>query len=149
MPMPALLSSRHCRTCWRHKVIMNLPNVPLVLVAPGLLAAAQSSPTPHSRPGPQEEALRLMWNGQFAEAHSVVSVLVEDTKRIDSPPRYALKREADRIRSLTGYGSRDRHRIDILTLRGPYSIMLGDMHLAINPSEESELAVVSAQQFRR
>jgi len=50
---------------------MDHQNVPLGLVAAGFLAAAQSSPTPPSRPGPQEEALRLVAMGQFAEARQV------------------------------------------------------------------------------
>ncbi len=90
MHMAALLSSRHCRTCWRHEVLMNQPKLPFVLelVAAGFLAAAQSSAPAPSLLNAQEEALQLMAKGQFTGARQVVARLIEDAERTGSPPVY-------------------------------------------------------------
>jgi hypothetical protein len=56
-------------------------------------------------------------------AHAIAQMyqhaqLLKDSRR--GKEAAALKREADRIRELGGYGAVDRHRIDILALRGRY-----------------------------
>src|SRR5688572_10426551 len=56
---------------------MNRQVFPILLVA-GFLAAAQPSPPPPSRPDPQENALRLIEEGQFAGAGHVIEGLIAE-----------------------------------------------------------------------
>jgi hypothetical protein len=69
---------------------MNYSNMPLVLLATGFLVAGHSSPLPPSFPRPQDEVLRLVAKGQFAEARQVVAGLIEDART----NRFSLDYEA-------------------------------------------------------
>ena len=76
---------------WRHEVTMNHRYVPAILTAAGILAAAQSSPLRPSQPYSDEEALRLVAKGQFAEAHQLLAGVLEDAQRNGSPPAYRVE----------------------------------------------------------
>src|SRR5690348_13564078 len=71
----------------QHEVTMSHRYVPAAaLMAASMLVAAQSGAVRSFQPHSEEEGLRLVTNGRFAEARQVLTGLIEDATRAGSPP---------------------------------------------------------------